>query len=560
MNSRLLTRALIGAAFVIAGCETPNALSPESTRGEVLSAALPTGADAATTTGANGAVVLFDNGSFSGPQVGRNASGPFTIFEDFRIEFDAIVTGIEWSQHDQGDLPYDFTDISFHSNLPPPSDDNLITAVRVHADRVPNNTGVLPGNLLGFDYSVNGLSIPLSAGTYWFGLRSEFPGAGATWDQTSGNTSTIPGRYQRNFLSRPSTRFFSGENSAFRIIGTPSVVVVDIDIKPGSDPNSINCNNENESIAVAILTTDDFDATTVDHTTVTFEGASETHVDKKTGAPKRHEEDVDGDGDTDLVLHFRLGDTDLDCESTEGTLTGETFDGQAIEGTDAVRMIDRVGGPPQVPLIAFENRCTSTGLPACASIRIRTEAIAGSPEGTRLHLLMRNLGGTHPFADPSEATGVTWLTLIRLRIDDREALPSGSVENLFVPLRDTLGTVPTVGAPPLEDRWFVNASAAEGRTAFQFTTANIFPGMNRLEGPGIWGCADQFASGYQTCGVESGWVLATFDFSFSFTSSELDLDIIRWDRPKGPSLLGPPALCGVEGFGPCQEIPINVIP
>ena len=117
-------------------------------------------------------------------------------------------------------------------------------------------------------------------------------------------------------------------------------VSVPIDIKPGSDPNSINCNNDGGVIAVAILTTEDFDATTVDHTTVTFEGASEMHVDQQSGEPRRHEEDVDYDGDMDLVLHFRLGDTSLTCASTEGTLTGETFDGKAIQGTDAVRMID----------------------------------------------------------------------------------------------------------------------------------------------------------------------------------------------------------------------------
>ncbi len=114
---------------------------------------------------------------------------------------------------------------------------------------------------------------------------------------------------------------------------------MDIDIKPGSDPNSINCENPMGVIAVAILTTAAFDATTVDHTTVTFEGASETHVDKKSGEARRHAEDVDGDGDTDLVLHFRLGDTGLTCASTDGTLTGSTFGGQAIEGADSVRMV-----------------------------------------------------------------------------------------------------------------------------------------------------------------------------------------------------------------------------
>ena len=74
----------------------------------------------------------------------------------------------------------------------------------------------------------------------------------------------------------------------------------------------------------------------MDHATVTFEGASETHGNEK--QPVRHEKDVDGDGDTDLVLHFRLGDTALTCHSTEGILRGETLDGQAIQGTDAVRM------------------------------------------------------------------------------------------------------------------------------------------------------------------------------------------------------------------------------
>jgi uncharacterized repeat protein (TIGR01451 family) len=121
---------------------------------------------------------------------------------------------------------------------------------------------------------------------------------------------------------------------------TPVVIPVDIDIKPGSEPNSINCDSRNMKkgvIPVAILTTDTFDATTVDHTTVEFEGATESH--RRRGQVQRHEKDVDGDGDIDLLLHFKLKKTSLDCTSTSGSITGQTFAGHNILGTDSIRMI-----------------------------------------------------------------------------------------------------------------------------------------------------------------------------------------------------------------------------
>ena len=175
-------------------------------------------------------------------------------------------------------------------------------------------------------------SIELFAGTM-YAATSQFsatPGALYTVNTSTGAATLVA----------PISGLLLQSITGLTTAGPESILIVEIDIKPGSDPNSINCNNDKGAVAVAILTTPDFDATTVDHTTVTFEGAGETHIDNKTGLPRRHEEDVDGDGDIDLVFHFRLGDTGLDCASTEGTLSGETFDGQAIEGTDAVRMID----------------------------------------------------------------------------------------------------------------------------------------------------------------------------------------------------------------------------
>ena len=124
-----------------------------------------------------------------------------------------------------------------------------------------------------------------------------------------------------------------------------------VDIKPGSDSNKINCKNANGVIAVAILTTADFDATiVVDAESVRFgpNGAEETH--RRKGRPTRHEEDVDGDGRTDLVFHFRLGDAGLACgdteairsgQITEATLSGQTTDGRQVSGMDTIKTTNR---------------------------------------------------------------------------------------------------------------------------------------------------------------------------------------------------------------------------
>lgn len=110
----------------------------------------------------------------------------------------------------------------------------------------------------------------------------------------------------------------------------PIVVQVAIDIKPGSDPNSINPRSKGV-IPVAILTTATFDATTVDPATVRF-GRTGTEA-----APVQSAlEDVDGDGDTDLILHFNTQAAGIVCGDTSASLTGETFDGQMIEGSDSI--------------------------------------------------------------------------------------------------------------------------------------------------------------------------------------------------------------------------------
>jgi len=111
-----------------------------------------------------------------------------------------------------------------------------------------------------------------------------------------------------------------------------AAITVDIDIRPGSEADSINCNNPKEVITVAIIGTSDFDVTQVDTRSVEFEEAFEMHM-------QGHFEDIDGDGDIDLVFRFRMGDTVLRCEDTEGKLTGLLVDGSPFEGIDAVKMV-----------------------------------------------------------------------------------------------------------------------------------------------------------------------------------------------------------------------------
>jgi|GEM_PF-3424004 len=122
----------------------------------------------------------------------------------------------------------------------------------------------------------------------------------------------------------------------FRDGGTESQEVV-VDIKPGDDDNRVNCGNRHGLIPVAILSDNDFDALSIDHTTVRFGPgeAREAHTNRH--GPIRHEEDVDRDGDLDLVFHFRLAETGIQCGDTEVTLTGENFDGQAIIGGDMIQ-------------------------------------------------------------------------------------------------------------------------------------------------------------------------------------------------------------------------------
>jgi len=113
-----------------------------------------------------------------------------------------------------------------------------------------------------------------------------------------------------------------------------------IDIKPGSDPNSINTKSKG-LIPVAILGSAIFDVTTVDVTTLVFGPADATPAHDLTDPDvyADHLQDVNLDGYLDLVCHFKTQESGLVKGDTDATLTGETNDGEEFTGMDSVNIV-----------------------------------------------------------------------------------------------------------------------------------------------------------------------------------------------------------------------------
>jgi len=86
-------------------------------------------------------------------------------------------------------------------------------------------------------------------------------------------------------------------------------------------------------IPVAILGGPEFDVAEIDPTTLAFGsgGAQPTH---RSGG---HTGDVNEDGITDLVSHFKMKEVCLDVGDEMVCATGNMIDGRAFAGCDAIR-------------------------------------------------------------------------------------------------------------------------------------------------------------------------------------------------------------------------------
>ncbi len=137
----------------------------------------------------------------------------------------------------------------------------------------------------------------------------------------------------------------SGASDTSGTTVTVTVIEVAIDIKPGDDENNINLGSHGV-VSVAFLTGDGFDASTIEPATVTlagenFEGLVKMRG-KKNPTPMASLEDIDGDGDIDLLVHVEVENLTLDPWATVCALGALTGDGLVVLGEDSVNIV-----PPQ---------------------------------------------------------------------------------------------------------------------------------------------------------------------------------------------------------------------
>ena len=125
--------------------------------------------------------------------------------------------------------------------------------------------------------------------------------------------------------------------SVYGMAGRPTnFVEVPIDIKPGSADNPLNLGSEGE-IPVAILGCETVNVYEINQGSLLLAGNAARVKGKKEQIGSFG--DVDGDGYTDLIVHFPTEGLALTQADTSATVTGSLANGTPIEGSDYITVV-----------------------------------------------------------------------------------------------------------------------------------------------------------------------------------------------------------------------------
>ncbi|MGI9309777.1 MAG: hypothetical protein ACR2P6_10980 [Gammaproteobacteria bacterium] len=159
--------------------------------------------------------------------------------------------------------------------------------------------------------------------TSYYGQNDPF----GNWPSIS-SAGSDPDSFKYEFIyTNPATVSFYDANSLPPLPG--SATPVTIDVNP-ADPDNKVYPNKGGKLPVAVLSSATFDATQVNPDTVRFGPADAAPA----GAPDISQ--VDGQHGDDTTLDFRVADTGILCNDAAVALTGETYSGNLIEGTDSI--------------------------------------------------------------------------------------------------------------------------------------------------------------------------------------------------------------------------------
>ena len=183
----------------------------------------------------------------------------------------------------------------------------------------------------------------------------------------------------------------------------PEPTIIGIDIRPGSDQNPVNLKS-NGVLPVAILGDDDFDVYDIDLLSLSLDGA--TPKQQGNGENVGSFEDINGDDLIDLLLHFDLGELDVDGSFTELTLDGLLNDGTVLMGTDSVRIVPPgdVNGDGSVGAADLTTIVTNWGMTGALYQQgdLNGDGTVSAPDYTEV---ISNWGsGTPPPSEPPAAT------------------------------------------------------------------------------------------------------------------------------------------------------------